>query len=746
MKSLKLRILTLLACALFLFQPFQVLAQQQLSEKEIDQKVNTLIKKMTLQEKVGQMTLFTSDMTVTGPTIRSDYEKLIKQGKVGALFNAYGADYTRKLQKLAVENSRLGIPLLYGYDVIHGFRTVFPIPLGEAASWDPSVAQKSAGVAARESAAAGLQWTFAPMVDIARDPRWGRIAEGAGEDTYLGEKMAAARVKGFQGNSLFATNTILACAKHYAAYGAAEGGRDYNTVNMSIRRLRDVYLPPFKAAKDAGVATYMTSFNELNGVPATGNKFLMNQVLHNEWNFNGFVVTDYTSIPEMIVHGFAKDETDAAYKAVEASVDMDMQSGLFLSELPKLIKEGKVSEQQINKAVARILRLKYKLGLLQDPYRYSDATRQKQEILSDENKQAARDVARKSIVLLKNENQLLPLDKNIKNLAVIGPLADDQEDLLGPWSGAGRGEDNISVLSGIKAKVSPETNITYVKGAEITGNSEEGFEEAKEAARKADVAVVVVGEARNMSGEAASRATLDLPGVQQDLLKAVHETGTPAVMVMMNGRPLTITWSDKYIPSILETWFLGTEGGNAIADVLFGYYNPGGKLPVTFPRHVGMVPYYYNHKNTGRPKAEGKYNSKYIDVKNTALYPFGYGLSYTTFSYDNLKLSKKSMSVDDSLQVSVDVENTGNRAGDEVVQLYIRDLVGSVTRPIEQLRGFKRLHFEPGETKTVHFTLNPDDLKFHDINMDYRVEPGQFKVFVGGNSKDVLQTGFEVTQ
>jgi len=746
MKSLKLRILTLLACALFLFQPFQVLAQQQLSEKEIDQKVNTLIKKMTLQEKVGQMTLFTSDMTVTGPTIRSDYEKLIKQGKVGALFNAYGADYTRKLQKLAVENSRLGIPLLYGYDVIHGFRTVFPIPLGEAASWDPSVAQKSAGVAARESAAAGLQWTFAPMVDIARDPRWGRIAEGAGEDTYLGEKMAAARVKGFQGNSLFATNTILACAKHYAAYGAAEGGRDYNTVNMSIRRLRDVYLPPFKAAKDAGVATYMTSFNELNGVPATGNKFLMNQVLHNEWNFNGFVVTDYTSIPEMIVHGFAKDETDAAYKAVEASVDMDMQSGLFLSELPKLIKEGKVSEQQINKAVARILRLKYKLGLLQDPYRYSDATRQKQEILSDENKQAARDVARKSIVLLKNENQLLPLDKNIKNLAVIGPLADDQEDLLGPWSGAGRGEDNISVLSGIKAKVSPETNITYVKGAEITGNSEEGFEEAKEAARKADVAVVVVGEARNMSGEAASRATLDLPGVQQDLLKAVHETGTPAVMVMMNGRPLTITWSDKYIPSILETWFLGTEGGNAIADVLFGDYNPGGKLPVTFPRHVGMVPYYYNHKNTGRPKAEGKYNSKYIDVKNTALYPFGYGLSYTTFSYDNLKLSKKSMSVDDSLQVSVDVENTGNRAGDEVVQLYIRDLVGSVTRPIEQLRGFKRLHFEPGETKTVHFTLNPDDLKFHDINMDYRVEPGQFKVFVGGNSKDVLQTGFEVTQ
>ncbi len=719
----------------------------QLQEAEnpvLTTKVDSVLSLMTLEEKVGQLTLFTSDLTTTGPTIRDDYVKLIREGKVGALFNAYGSEYTRKLQEIAVEETRLGIPLLFGYDVIHGFKTIFPIPLGETASWDPDLAQRSARAAAREASASGLHWTFAPMVDIARDPRWGRIAEGAGEDPYLGSRFAEARVKGFQGQDLRGTKTVLACVKHLAAYGAAEGGRDYNTVNMSEGLLREIYLPPFKAAVDAGVATVMTSFNELNGVPATANKFLFNRVLRSEWNFNGFVVTDYTSIPEMIAHGFVPDETEAVYEAMQANVDMDMQSGLYLQELAGLVEEGRIPEREVNEAVRRILRMKFKLGLFEDPYRYINAELEQKEILSEKNRELAREVARESVVLLKNESSLLPLSKDITELAVIGPLADNKQELLGSWSAAGEAKDNVTLLQGIREKVGSDAEITYAKGSEIDGTSRDGFQEAVEAARSAEVVVVALGEAALMSGEAASRATLDLPGVQQELLKAIHETGTPTVLVLMNGRPLTINWADENIPAILETWFLGTETGHAVADILFGDDNPSGKLPVTFPRAVGQVPYHYNHKNTGRPQSDQKYTSKYIDVENTPLYPFGYGLSYTTFEYQNLSLGSKQITRSDSLAVSVEVQNTGERAGEEVVQLYIRDLYASITRPVKELSRFRKIHLEAGESRSVQFKLTSEDFTFYNRNMKRVAEPGEFQIFAGGNSVDLLQQQFEI--
>ncbi|SMO63506.1 beta-glucosidase BglX [Fodinibius sediminis] len=706
----------------------------------IDARVDSLLDRMTLEEKIGQLTLFTSDLTTTGPTMRDDYRKLINEGRTGAIFNAYGADYTRKLQKMAVENSRLGIPLLFGYDVIHGFRTIFPIPLAEAASWDPDLARRSAQTAAREAAAAGLHWTFAPMVDVSRDPRWGRIAESAGEDPYLNVRFAEERVRGFQGEDLENPETILATAKHFAAYGAAEGGRDYNTVNMSNQRLWEVYLPPFKAALDAGVGTFMTAFNEYNGVPATGSQYLFNTILRDAWNFEGFVVTDYTSIPEMIAHGAAAGETAAVEMAMNANVDMDMQSGLYLKELPRLVEEGRISEEQVDRSVRRILRLKYELGLFQDPYRYSDADREDKELLSARNRELARKVARESVVLLKNENNLLPLSRDISELAVIGPLADNQQELLGSWSAAGDADDNVTVLEGIRQKLGGETAIHYRRGSDITGTSADQFDEAVQAAEQAEVAIVVLGEEALMSGEAASRATLDLPGVQQELLEQIHATGTPVVFVMMNGRPLTITWADQHIPAILETWFLGTEGGHAIADILFGDDNPSGKLPVTFPRAVGQVPYYYNHKNTGRPMTDQKYTSKYIDVENSPLYPFGYGLSYTSFDYGGLQLSRQTMRPDDSLHIRVEVENTGKREGEEVVQLYIRDLSASVTRPIKEMRAFQKIKLQPGQEKTVSFTLTGEDFSFYNQELKKVVEPGRFKIFVGTNARDVLET------
>ena len=713
----------------------------------ITQKVDSLLSKMTLQEKVGQMTLFTSSLAKTGPTMRSNYKKLIKQGRVGAVFNAYGANFTRKLQKMAVNNSRLGIPLLFGYDVIHGFRTIFPVPLGEAATWNPHLIGQADSIAAREASAAGLQWTFAPMVDIARDPRWGRIVEGAGEDPYLGSKIAASAVHGFQGQNLGSLHTVMACVKHYAAYGAVIGGRDYNTVNMSKRLLRNVYLPPYKAAVKAGVGSVMPALTEFDGVPSSGNKFLLNKILRNEWNFNGFVVTDYTAIPEMVTAGIAKNNKQAAALALNANVDMDMQGGVYLKELPKLIKEGKVSEAQINQAVRRILRMKFKLGLFKDPYRYCNRQRQKKEVLSKSNKQKEREVAKKSFVLLKNKNSLLPLKKNIKKLAVIGPLANDKEDLLGPWSGAGRKQDNITVLQGIKEAVSPSTDIKYARGTGIRDSSTAGFAKAEKIARQSDAAVVVLGESRDMSGEAASRAHLDIPGNQPALLKAIKKTGTPVILVLMNGRPLTISWANKHIPAILETWFPGTEGGPAISDVLFGDYNPSGRLTVTFPRTVGQVPLYYDHKNTGRPmNPNNKYTSKYIDIKNSPLYPFGYGLSYTTFHYHDLKLSADSIGMGDSLRVSVEVTNTGQRKGEATAELYIRDLTGSVTRPVKELKGFQKLELQPGETKKAHFIITPKKLSFYNINMKDVEEPGKFNVFVGKNARNVIKSHFTLTK
>lgn len=710
----------------------------------IEEKIDSLLAIMTLEEKIGQMTLFTSSWDVTGPTIDENYMEYIKQGTVGNIFNAHTAEYTTKLQKMAVEETRLGIPLLFGYDVIHGYKTIFPIPLGEAASWDLEAIEKSARIAAEEAAAAGLHWTFAPMVDIARDPRWGRMAEGAGEDTYLGVEIAKARVNGFQGENLSEVNTILACAKHFAAYGAAQAGRDYHTVDISERVLREVYLPPFKAAVDVGVATFMTAFNELDGVPASGNKHLLTEILRDEWGFEGFVVTDYTSINEMVPHGVVANDKEAGALAFEAGVDMDMQGGIFQQHLPALVKEGEFEEAEIDESVRRILRMKYKLGLFEDPYRYSDEEREKETIMKTEFLEAARDVAKRSIVLLKNENNLLPLQKNTETIAVIGPLADNQEDVIGNWHASGDANDAITLLTGIKEKVGEEVNILYAKGSGINDTTKTGFGEAVAAANRADVVILAVGEAETMSGEAASRSSIDLPGVQLDLVKEIHKTGKPIVVVLMNGRPLTINWINENIPSVLETWFLGTQTGHAIADVVFGDYNPSGKLPVTFPRSVGQIPIYYDMKNTGRPLSDNKYTSKYLDIPNTPLYPFGYGLSYTTFEYSDIELDKNSFSGDDKIIASVTVTNTGEYAGEEVVQMYVRDLVGSVTRPVKELKGFEKISLQPGESKKVNFDITADKLSFYRRDMTFGTEPGQFKVFIGTNSEEVKEADFEL--
>jgi beta-glucosidase len=714
-------------------------------DPEISAKVDSVLSLMTMEEKLGQLTLLSSGFSETGPTLRDDFEQLVREGKSGALFNAYTVEYTRRMQEIAVNETRLGIPLLFGFDVIHGYRTIFPIPLGESATWNPELIERVSRAAAEESAAAGLHWTFAPMVDVSPDPRWGRIAESAGEDPYLNTVIGQARVRGYQGDDLKDLTTILATVKHFAAYGAAEGGRDYNTVDMSERVLRERYLPPFKAALDEGARTVMTAFNEYDGVPATGNKFLLNQILRDEWGFDGFVVTDYTSIPEMIAHGVAANETEAVELAMNANVDMDMQSVTYLNELPKLLEEGRITEEQIDQAVSRILYAKFELGLFEDPYRYSDAQREEETIMKEEFLDLALEISKESIVLLKNEEELLPLSKDLNRIAVLGPLADNKREMLGSWAGAGQAEDNVTLLEGIRNYVSEGTDVVHARGVDFEDSSTEGFSEAVNLARSADVAVVAVGERALMSGEAASRATLDLPGVQREFLEAVHETGTPVVMVLMAGRPLAIDWADENIPAILNTWFLGTEAGNAISEVLFGDTNPSGKITATFPAVTGQVPYYYNHKNTGRPMdPDQKYTSKYIDAPNEPLYPFGYGLSYTTFEYDNLTLDRTSISASDSLQVSVDVTNTGDIAGEEVVQLYIRDLVGSVTRPVKELRGFDKVNLQPGETKRVNFTITPDDLAMYDVDMNWVVEPGDFKVFVGRHSEDLLEADFRV--
>lgn len=713
------------------------------SSRGIDARVDSVLSLMTLEEKIGQLTLFTSDIDVTGPTMRENYREDIRAGRVGAIFNAFGAAYTRKLQEIAVKETRLHIPLLFGYDVVHGHRTIFPIPLGEAASWDLSLMEQSAQIAAAEASAEGLHWTFAPMCDIARDPRWGRMAEGAGEDTYLGSKIAAARVKGFQGKGIGEVNTVMACVKHFAAYGAAQAGRDYHTTDMSDRVLRETYLPPYKAAIDAGAATVMTSFNEIDGIPATGNHYLMTDILRKEWNFSGFVVTDYTSIMEMIPHGIAEDTAAAAALALEAGVDMDMQAGFYDDALANLVHEGKLKPQLIDEAVRRILHKKFELGLFDDPYRYSDEAREKSTTMKPEFIEAARNNARHSIVLLKNQNNLLPLSKSIRKLAVIGPLADARREMIGSWSAAGDWKKAVTVLEGIKAAASPGTQVLYARGCPISGDTTQYFEQAIQAAKQADAVVLVVGEAALMTGEAASRANLSLPGVQQALVEAIQKTDKPVVVVLMNGRPLAINWIDQHIPAILETWFLGTQSGNAIADVLFGSYNPSGKLPVTFPRSVGQVPIFYSMKNTGRPMdVNNKYTSKYLDESNDPLYPFGYGLSYTSFTYGDVILSAKEIAATDELVATCKITNTGKLAGEETVQLYIRDLVGSVTRPIKELKGFQKITLQPGESKDITFTIHNSDLSFYRRDMTLGSEPGKFQVYMAPNARDGNPTEF----
>lgn len=709
----------------------------------IESRVNALLAQMTLEEKLGQLQQLDGE---ANGNFRPEHLDLVRRGRLGSTLNVRGVERTNRLQRIAMEESRLKIPVLFGFDVIHGYRTIFPVPLGEASSWDPRAVERAASVAALEAAAAGVRWTFAPMVDIARDARWGRIVEGSGEDPYLGAVMARARVRGFQGSDYSAPDKVLACAKHWVAYGAAEAGRDYNSVDMSERTLREVYLPPFKAAVDAGVGTFMSAFNDLNGVPTSANPFTLTTILRDEWRFDGFVVSDYESIKELINHGLAGNESEAARMALGAGVDMEMVSRLYNQHGPNLIKEGKLSEAALNEAVRRILRIKFRLGLFDKPY--ADESRERTLLLSKENLAAAREVAARSMVLLKNERETLPLSKTARAIALIGPLADSQLDMIGSWNGDGRKEDAVTLLAGLRAKVAASasaTKINYAKGCDVTGDSTAGFTEAVSAARESDVVILAVGESADMSGEAASRSSLDLPGRQLDLVKAIHATGKPLIVVLMNGRPLAINWMAENADAILETWFAGTEGGNAIADVLFGDVNPGGKLPLTFPRTVGQAPIYYNRKNTGRPPdANNKYTSKYLDVPWTPLYPFGHGLSYTQFRLTNLQLSAQSIRPDASLTATVEVENTGRRAGDEVVQLYIRDVAASVTRPVKELKGFERITLKPGEKRRVQFTLTPEHLGFYNREMRFMVEPGAFKVTVGTSSEGGLEAGFEV--
>lgn len=722
--------------------------QNKINEKIISARVDSVLSLMTLDEKIGQLNQLSYGIG-WGPTVKAtvpdEYKELIRQGKIGSFLNAIGAEFTYELQKVAVDESRLKIPLIFGLDVIHGFRTTFPVPIGEAATWQPEMVEMSANYQAIEAASAGIHWTFSPMVDIARDPRWGRIMEGSGEDTYLGSLMAAARVRGYQGN--LSDLNIIACVKHYAGYGGAEGGRDYNTVDFSERTFRDVYLPPYKACVEAGAQTLMASFNEIGGIPSSGNKYLLTDILRGEWGFKGFVVSDWNSIGELIPHGFAADLKQAGEISLNAGLDMDMESRSYITYMKELVAEGKVSESVIDESVRRILRIKFMLGLFDDPFRYCQKEREDKNIMTDETKNASLKVAERSFVLLKNEDNILPLKKDYKTIAVIGPLADSKEDPIGGWGGLGIPEDVISVLTGLKNYTGKQTEILFEEGCKIDDTSKDGFNDAVEIAKKSDVIILCVGESRNMSGEACSRSSLDLPGVQEDMAKELYKTGKPIVVVLMNGRPLSINWLNENASAILETWFAGTMAGDAIAKVLFGEYNPSGKLPATFPRTVGQVPIYYNHKNTGRPgNLENHYTSKYLDLPLTPLYPFGYGLSYTTFDYGNFKLNRDKITKNDSLIVSVKIKNTGDYDGEEVVQLYIQDLVGSVTRPVKELKGFKKIMLKSGEEKTIDFVIHEKDLRFTAADMQFKSEPGQFKVYVGTNSADVLESQFELVE
>lgn len=732
-------------------------------------KVDSILSLMTLEEKIGQLNLPSAGDITTGQTQSSDIAKKIEEGKVGGLFNIKSAKKIREVQKIAVEKSRLKIPLIFGMDVIHGYETTFPIPLGLSSSWDMEMIQKTARIAAIEASADGINWTFSPMVDISRDPRWGRVSEGSGEDPYLGSEIAKAMVHGYQGDDLTLNNTIMSCVKHFALYGASEAGRDYNTVDMSKVRMYNEYLPPYKAAIDAGVGSVMASFNEIDGIPATGNKWLMTDLLRNQWKFSGFVVTDYTGINEMMEHGMGDLQASSAL-ALNAGVDMDMVGEGFLTTLKKSVKEGLVTMEQLNLAVKRILKAKYELGLFNDPYKYCDEYRAKTEIFTDENRNFSRQVAAQSMVLLKNNDHLLPLKKS-GTIALIGPLANTKENMAGTWSVATKQDKSNAFLDGIKTVVGEKATILYAKGSNLDDDEEfekratmfgkeifrdnrtkeELISEALKIAAKADVIVAALGESAEMSGESSSRTNIEIPQTQKDLLNALLKTGKPVVLVLFTGRPLVLVEENNTVPAILNVWFPGSEAGLAISDVLFGDVNPSGKLTATFPRSVGQIPIFYNHKNTGRPllNTEGKFEkfrSNYIDERNEPLFPFGFGLSYTTFNYGKIAISSDKMKVADKIKVSVDITNSGNYDGKEVVQLYIRDLVGSVTRPVKELKGFQKIFLKKGETKTVTFTLSVEDLKFYDYDLNFVAEPGEFEVFVGGSSTVNNKVNFKLVK
>lgn len=713
-------------------------------------RVDSLMKLMTLDEKIGQLVLYTSHFTVTGPTLAQNVEEAIRNGTCGNIFNAHVPEYNRNLQRLAVEETRLGIPLLFGYDVIHGMHTIFPINLGMSCSWDLEGIENSARVAAREAVASGVNWTFSPMADVTRDPRWGRVSEGSGEDAYLGSAIAAAMVRGYQGDDLASPATIAACVKHFAAYGAPQAGRDYQTVDITDRTLRDVYLPPYKAAVDAGAATVMTSFNDIDGVPATGSKYLLEDILRGEWGFNGFVVTDYTSMNEMVPHGVARDLEHAGEMAINAGVNMDMEGNIYHTYLKSLVESGRVSRKQVDRMCAGVLRIKFELGLFDDPFRYHDLDAAVTENLKRENLEAARDMARKSMVLLTNENGTLPLTGSPR-IALIGPFADSRIDLLGSWHGQGKAEDATSILTGMRERFGAG-NVAYAKGSDADGGDRSGFDAAVAAARSADAVVMAVGHPGRWSGEATSLTFITIPDIQRELISEIrNKTGKPIVLVLINGRPLEISREVGMADAIIEAWYPGTEGGRAVADILSGDYNPSGKLTMTFPKTLGQIPIHYDMKTTGRPFTPGKgeqhYVSRFLNLPtNDPQFPFGYGLSYTTFDYSEIDVAPALIDIDGSATVSVVVTNTGTRQGEEVVQLYVRDVVASVTRPKRMLKGFEKISLRPGESREVRFTLTAEDLSFHRADMTWGTEPGEFRVWIGGSSDAVLEGSFEIEE
>lgn len=745
-------------------------AQQKKTVTAADQKMNTFIKnllsKMTLEEKIGQLNLLTGGEATTGSVVSTGVESKIKSGQVGGIFSLTTPARIRKAQEIAVNQTRLKIPIIFGQDVIHGYKTTFPIPLALSCSWDMALIERSARIAAVEATADGLNWTFSPMVDISRDPRWGRISEGSGEDTYLGSEIAKAMVKGYQGDDLSKYNTMMACVKHFALYGAAESGRDYNTTDMSLHRMYNEYLPPYKAAVDAGAGSVMTSFNDINGVPATANKWLMTDLLRKQWGFDGFVVTDYTAVNELIDHGLGDLQAVSAL-SINAGVEMDMVGEGFLTTLKKSVKEGKVKEQQITNACRLVLEAKYKLGLFEDPFRYCSEERAKKEILTPEHLKAARETAAQSFVLLKNQGQILPLKKT-GTVALIGPLANTGSNMPGTWSVNSDLQNTISLLEGLKANAGSDLKILHSMGANLLTDpeyqkratmfgrdisrdnrtEEEMINEAVATAKKSDVVVAALGESSEMSGESSSRTNLNIPEPQKRLLQALLKTGKPVVLVLFTGRPLTLKWESENVPAILNVWFGGTEAANAISDVLFGKVNPSGKLTATFPQNVGQIPLYYSHKSTGRPLEDGKWFSKfrsnYLDVSNDPLYPFGYGLSYTTFDYSNLKLSKAKFKAGETITATITVKNSGTVEGKEVVQMYIRDLVGSITRPVKELKGFQKINLKAGESKDVSFKISVEDLKFYNADLKFVAEPGDFKIFIGTNSRDNSEASFQL--